>query len=554
MKNLRRHFKMTGLVSVAVLLGACSSTPEVSSQDSTVKPFFAESVKPDEKTDTLNFVKATVSPKLIVVKRQLALAPAPYVPPKPIVVALHNGAEPTSNRAYSAKQKQRKVEPLVVEKVALRRPALASVNSGTLEGAPLIRPATVPGSGNQQQARAQWQAEQKTLAYRAKWQRDQRVKAQQAQARQQQAIAQQASYQPQAKPVALQRSTPRYSQSRLTGDFAGNPRAEAFVRMMSSRHGFDPAYVAGVLSRADATPWLRKQAYKDANPVKRTKKSVGPSWSNYRRRFITSKHINGGVAFYNRHRASLQRAEAQYGVPAEYILGIMGVETIYGGNVGSDRAIDALATLGFMNARRGKYFTSELESYFVMTRRARLDPLKPKASWAGALGLPQFMPSNIKKYGVDFNGDGAVNLWTPDDAIGSIANYLRGHGWKPGEIAAIPAVKTGSKGYTRLKNGFKYKHSLTKLARNGLRPAYRGVSGKVNMVKLRTRRGSEYWVGGNNFYVITRYNHSSHYAMAVHQLAQEIRKRVKPRSRYQPRVIEASADRNLLRQAANTLL
>ena len=104
----------------------------------------------------------------------------------------------------------------------------------------------------------------------------------------------------------------------------------------------------------------------------------------------------------------------------------MGVETIYGGNVGTDRAIDALATMGFMNSRRGNYFTSELESYFVMTRDARLDPLKPKASWAGALGLPQFMPSNIKKYGVDFDGDGAVNLWTPDDAIGSIANYLRG--------------------------------------------------------------------------------------------------------------------------------
>ena len=234
----------------------------------------------------------------------------------------------------------------------------------------------------------------------------------------------------------------------------------------------------------------------------------------------------------------------------------MGVETIYGGNVGTDRAIDALATMSFMNSRRGNYFTSELESYFLMTRRARLDPLQPKASYAGALGLPQFMPSNIKKFGVDYDGDGAVNLWTPHDAIGSVANYLRSHGWKPGEIAAIPAVRTGgSRGYTNLKNGFKYKHSLSKLARNGLRPSYPGVSGMVNMVKLRTHRGNEYWVGGNNFYVITRYNHSSHYAMAVHQLAQEIRKRVKPRSNNMPRIIEASSSEgNLLMQAANTLL
>ena len=404
----------------------------------------------------------------------------------------------------------------------------------------------------QQQAKAKQQAARSQQLAAQQQARAQQQRLQMA--RQQQARVQQASYQPRVNNAAVRRPVNNYSQARLTGDFAGNPRAEAFVRMMASRHGFTQSYVAGVLSRAEATPWLRKQAYKDANPIKRKTKSKGPSWSNYRRRFITSRHIDSGTAFYNRHRRSLQRAEAQYGVPSEYILGIMGVETIYGGNVGTDRAIDALATMGFMNARRGNYFTSELESYFLMTRRARLDPLQPKASWAGALGLPQFMPSNIKKYGVDYDGDGAVNLWTPQDAIGSIANYLRSHGWKPGEIAAIPAVKNGAKGYSRLKNGFKYKHSLATLARNGLRPSYPGVSGMVNMVKLRTNRGNEYWVGGNNFYVITRYNHSSHYAMAVHQLAQEIRKRVKPGRGTLPRVIEASADRDLLMQAANSLL
>ena len=585
----RRHFEMACFTSVVVLLGACSSTPDVKSGDSITSTSIASESFATVPRTSSTLQKLQPVPKPVVVARaapaarvQAKTAPrvvstrpvvkpkANYVPPKPIVVAVHNKvAQPKrSNRQINQVRKPQR-QPVAIASSGLRRPALPRVSAAVVAGAPVIRPATVPRSNTnaqqQAQARAQWEKQQQVLAYRAKWDREQRIKAQQAQqarqaqvqlanARQQQARVQQASYQPRVNNAVLQRPQVNYSQNRLTGDFAGNPRAEAFIRMMASKHRFDPAYVAGVLSRAKATSWLRKQAYKDANPVKRTKKSTGPSWSNYRRRFITSRHINAGTAFYNRHKRSLHRAEAQYGVPAEYILGIMGVETIFGGNVGTDRAIDALATMGFMNSRRGNYFTSELESFFVMTRSARLDPLVPKASWAGALGLPQFMPSNIKKYGVDFDGDGAVNLWTPDDAIGSIANYLRGHGWKPGEIAAIPAVKIGGTGYSRLKNGFKYKHSLSKLARNGLKPAYPGVSGMVNMVKLRVRGGNEYWVGGNNFYVITRYNHSSHYAMAVHQLAQEIRKKVNPGNRSMPRVINASADKNLLLEAANRLL
>ena len=698
MNNKRRHFNMACLASVAVLLGACSSTPDVKKQDSgdfqaSVKQQSLNvitEVQPRKQEKTVSFVPRTVaktkaapafvsrktvtSPKKIASRQRKPAYTAKrvyapkksYVPPKPIVVAVHSAAKqparvtkqvsprrapPVVRRLPKPRPSNEVVRSVRRENPALRRPSLPRASAAMVAGEPIFRPARVPtrnakpatyvaprantqylaqkqqqaqaraqnarlqqirvqqlraqqAEQAQQQARAQWQQEQKALAYRVKWEKDQQAKAQQQQARvqqaqqqariqqariqqaqQQQARAQQArvwqaqqmqaraqqaqqqqarvqrarvqqaSYKPQVRNTVLRRPTANYSQSRITGDFAGNPRAEAFVRMMASRHRFDPSYVAGVLSRAEATPWLRKQAYKDANPVKRTKRSTGPSWSNYRRRFITPKHINSGTAFYHRYKGSLQRAAAQYGVPEEYILGIMGVETIYGGNVGSDRAIDALATMGFMNARRGNYFTSELESYFLMTRSARLDPLQPKASWAGALGLPQFMPSNIKKYGVDYDGDGAVNLWTPHDAIGSIANYLRKHGWKPGEIAAIPAVKTGGNGYSNLKNGFKHKHSLSKLARNGLRPSYPGVSGMVNMVKLRTTRGNEYWVGGQNFYVITRYNHSSHYAMAVHQLAQEIRKRVKPgSSNSMPRVIEASNDQNLLMQAASSLL
>ena len=681
MKNKRRYFKTACLASIAVLIGACSSTPEVKKQVSVDLQASTKQKTPNviadarpveqvkiEQTEVVSVApkavaKSVVSPTSMTRKKLTSRQPKTvysrkpvytpkknYVPPKPIVVAVHSAPKPatkvsrqvTKSRASTLRRKaSSSPSPKVVQQAfprenpALRRPSLPRASAAMVAGEPIFRPAKVPTRNSrsqaqnaklrqiraqqeaqaQQQARAQWQQEQKALSYRLKWEKDQRAKAQQqqsraqqaqmqlaraqqqqqqrarvqqaqqqqsraqqakmqqariwqaqqaqqqqarvqqAQARQQQARVQQASYKPRVSNTVLRRPTTNYSQSRITGDFAGNPRAEAFVRMMTSRHGFDASYVAGVLSRAEATPWLRKQAYKDANPVKRTKRSVGPSWSNYRRRFITPRHINGGTSFYHRYKSTLQRAASQYGVPEEYILGIMGVETIYGGNVGKDRAIDALATMGFMNARRGNYFTSELESYFLMTRNARLDPLQPKASWAGALGLPQFMPSNIKKYGVDYDGDGAVNLWTPHDAIGSIANYLRKHGWKPGEIAAIPAVRTGGTAYANLKNGFKYKYSLSKLARSGLKPSYPGVSGMVNMVKLRTNRGNEYWVGGPNFYVITRYNHSSHYAMAVHQLAQEIRKRVKPgSSNSMPRVIEASNDQDLLMQAASSLL
>ena len=588
MNILRRHFKMFCLASVALAISACSSTPK-NEKSATVKPEIVKpkkvaaakiktledafemmepqgsvaqssqaSIKPSPKplikaprtTKAIQPAAKVASKRVAVVKQSPPkVARANYVPPQPIVVAVHQKKQIQKQvNTRSTTAVLNKQQPILAPKIVLNNPALPRASAAMMAGAPIIRPATVPRGqqgGNKQ--RVQQLRQQQALAQRQKWLREQQLRQQQA--RQQQIRQQQA----QAKPVIYQPQT-NYSQSRLTGDFAGNPRAEAFIRMMASKHGFAPAYVAGVLSRAKATSWLRKQAYKDANPTKRTTKSKGPSWTNYRRRFITSKHINTGTAFYNRFRGSLQRAEAQYGVPAEYILGILGVETIYGGNVGKDKAIDALATMGFMNSRRGKYFTSELESYFLMTRRARLDPLQPMASWAGALGLPQFMPSNIKKYGVDYDGDGAVNLWTPHDAIGSVANYLRSHGWKPGEIAAIPAVKVGGSGYSRLKSGFKYKYSLSNLARNGLKPAYPGVSGMVNMVKLRVSRGNEYWVGGNNFYVITRYNHSSHYAMAVHQLAQEIRKRVKPGGSRAPRVINASTDNNLLMQAANRLL
>lgn len=315
----------------------------------------------------------------------------------------------------------------------------------------------------------------------------------------------------------------------LRGDYARNPQALAFIDMMVTRNGFDRGYLNYLFSNTKATSFLKRMAYSDAYGRRKSskpRKRRSGRWTRYRNNFLTEKTISKGVQFWRENRVALQRAEDRYGVPKEYILGIIGVETRYGGNVGKNRAIDALAAMGFNNPRRGKYFRAELKSYLLMTRRTGLDPLQPMASYAGALGLCQFMPSNIKRYGVDFDGRGGINLWTAQDAIGSVANYFSKHGWQKGGTVAVPAIATSRK-YRVMKTGFKSRHSLSRLRNRGVVANNLGnISGKASLIKLNTYDGDELWIAGRNFYVITRYNHSSHYAMAVHQLAQAIKGRI----------------------------
>ncbi len=314
--------------------------------------------------------------------------------------------------------------------------------------------------------------------------------------------------------------------ARLTGDFASNPQTLAFIEQMVRRHGFDRRYLNYIFSNTRATPFLQKMAYRDAFPVKKNRKSRKGNWTRYRNLFLTEDTIRRGVQFWRQNRVALQRAEQRYGVPQEYILGIIGVETRYGGNVGKNRAIDALATMGFNNPRRGRYFQKELESFLLMTRRTGMNPLQPMSSYAGALGLCQFMPSNIKRYGVDHDSNGVCNLWHPADAIGSVANYLRQHGWRPGTPVAVLASTQGSK-HRNFKSSYKKTHSLSTMQRHGIYPL-EPIGQKVRLLRMSTYNGDEVWLAGYNFYVITRYNHSSKYAMAVHQLAQAIRQRIKP--------------------------
>ena len=308
----------------------------------------------------------------------------------------------------------------------------------------------------------------------------------------------------------------------LRGDYMHHAAAKAFIKRMAKEEDFDPAALRRILAQVERQPWILRFV----NRPKRQKKT-GPTgaWTRYRAKFLTNGNIANGVRFWQRYAKALQRAEQRYGVPPEYVIAILGVETRYGRVLGKHRVIDALATLAFDYPRRSEFFTDELAAFLVMAREEGMDPLAPKGSYAGAMGYGQFMPSSFHRWAVDFDGNGRRDLWNPIDAIGSVANYFAAHGWQKDEPVALPAKVQGA-GVKALKTGYDTSYSLEDLQRRGIQPSQPlAISEGIRLIRLDAVSGYEYWLGLNNFYVITRYNHSSYYAMAVHQLAQRIRKR-----------------------------
>ena len=313
-----------------------------------------------------------------------------------------------------------------------------------------------------------------------------------------------------------------YRAQQITGDFAGYASLQQFVEQMVQKHGFEREYLMGVFSQAHRKTWTLDYLAKSDQGLK-GKPAVG-GWTRYREKFLDERHIAAGVDFAHRHRDALQRASRQYGVPQEYILGILAVETTFGGNVGNHRVIDALTTLSFDYPRRGEYFRGELENYLLMSRNEGVDPAKPVGSFAGAMGLGQFMPSSFLQWAVDFNGDGRRDLWNAEDAIGSVANYFAQHGWKAGHPVITPLQ---AKGAVELEPGIEPKYSLAALQQAGLQPARPcSADGQLCLLLLRHANNDQYLIGHPNFYTITRYNHSTYYAMAVHELAVSIKRRL----------------------------
>ena len=294
-------------------------------------------------------------------------------------------------------------------------------------------------------------------------------------------------------------------------------KIRVFAREMAQQHQFDQAELEQLLKNARI-----HQTILDAI----SRPAEAKPWHEYRPIFVNKQRIKGGVAFWNDNALTLKKASQKYGVPAEIIVAIIGVETRYGQHKGRFPVIDSLSTLAFAYPPRSRFFRGELKQFLLMTREENINPLKQLGSYAGAMGLPQFIASSFRNYAVDFDGDGTRDLWNnTSDAIGSVANYFKRHGWKQGEPIAHRAIIRGQKYKKLLNDDLKPQWSLAQLRSHGVQPAQK-VPAKLEGTLLELDTGTskpEYWLGWDNFYVITRYNHSAHYSMAVFQLANEIR-------------------------------
>lgn len=294
-----------------------------------------------------------------------------------------------------------------------------------------------------------------------------------------------------------------------------NEAMEAFITKMNSQHQFD---------RDELSKLFQSVEIKDSILKAISSPAEGMPWYKYRKIFLTDKRINGGVKFWQENEQALNSIEQQYGVPPEIIVAIIGVETYYGGNVGNYRVVDALSTLGFAYPKRSKFFTSELENFLLLSREEQMDPLQPIGSYAGAMGIPQFMPSSFRAYAADYDGDGKRDIWNNNgDVIASVANYFVKHKWQPGQPVAYPVNVSGDAYKSALTKGLKPDIEIKKLkSLNVQTEKPLDNTEKVKLLSFEQEKGHEYWIGLKNFYVITRYNHSPLYAMAVYQLSQEI--------------------------------
>ncbi|MFZ1181224.1 MAG: lytic murein transglycosylase B [Herbaspirillum sp.] len=326
-------------------------------------------------------------------------------------------------------------------------------------------------------------------------------------------------------------STPARQKTRATdagqfSDFSQWQEVSTFIDDMVTHNGFDKAALQIVFSKARHLDTVIQLI----GPVSGDKPK---NWRAYRARFVEPRRIDAGVDFWNEHEPALSRAEAQYGVPAEIIVGIIGVETVYGRNTGDFRVMDAITTLAFNYPKsanhdaRTAFFRKELESTLLLARESHIDPFSLSGSYAGAIGWPQFMPSSIRRYAIDFDGDGKIDLCnSPVDAIGSVASFLKMHGWQRGAPTVFPATITdGSKIAKLIDQGLEAKFTPDELKAAGIMPDAELPAGlHYGVVDLQNGAAPpEHWLATNNFFAITRYNRSYFYAMSVIDLARAIR-------------------------------
>ncbi len=294
----------------------------------------------------------------------------------------------------------------------------------------------------------------------------------------------------------------------------------AFIDEMSTEHALDTKWVDNILNNARYQPKIVEAMSRPAERVK--------PWHEYRDIFIQEKRISKGAQFWREHEQTLQSISDKVGVPPQIIVGILGVETRYGDITGSYRVVDALVTLAFRYPPRSRFFRSELEQFLLLVREEQIDPLAAKGSYAGAMGAPQFISSSYRHYSIDADGDGRRDLFGNwGDVAGSVANYFVKHGWRRDQPTVSRATLERPEAAALADGPLKLNHTVGSLREAGVKfdsslPDNAGAM----LVRLQGASGVEYWVGFRNYYVITRYNRSRMYAMAVHQLGGLIAQRV----------------------------
>ena len=298
----------------------------------------------------------------------------------------------------------------------------------------------------------------------------------------------------------------------FTASAATLPGIPEFIDEMVAKHQFKRTELESLFDHAQYRPDVIEAI---------TRPATTKPWPEYRAAFVNQQRVTSGVAFWKKYHATLRRASRRYGVPEEIIVAIIGVETIYGQNAGNFRAIDALTTLAFDYPRRAEFFRAELENYLLLARAQQFDLLAVRSSYAGALGIPQFMPSSYRNYAVDFNGNHKIDLLHEDrDAIGSVANYMKSYGW----IANEPVAELATVSEQTCVGDSQTPRTLAGWASAGIETRQAVARDKVaRLVDFTLADGKEFWLVFNNFEVITKYNNSDFYAMSVLQLAEAIK-------------------------------
>ena len=296
------------------------------------------------------------------------------------------------------------------------------------------------------------------------------------------------------------------------------PDVAEFIEEMAEQHDFDRDALRDILGQAEFKSSIIE---KISTPAERKL-----TWAEYRKIFMTRERINAGATFWSENREMLERINKETGVSIEMIVGIIGVETFYGRITGRDRVIDALATLAFEYPPRAKFFRNELVQFLLLAREEDIDATVPLGSYAGAMGRPQFMPSSFRAYAVDATGDGKRDIWDNwADVAGSVANYFLEHGWRPNEeVTAQATLSSRWKGPApEPKNTLKASDTVEGLSRKGVLFATAlCADSKSELLTYEGDAGIEHWVGFHNFFVITKYNRSVMYALAAHQLGQQV--------------------------------